>query len=107
MPELGRLSRKQIAALAGLSRRARDSGLVKGTRTVFRWPKVGANGVVHGVGCVASLQPRAQSLLRPTRACGKPAKVALIAVARKLLTIANAIVRDLQPWSLTKTATQA
>ena len=41
------------------------------------------------------------------RACGKPAKVALIAVARKLLTIANAIVRDLQPWSLTKAVTPA
>ena len=107
VPELGRLSRKQIAALAGLAPRARDSGVVKGTRTIFGGRRSVRTALY--MASVASLRfnPVLKAFYARLRACGKPAKVALIAVARKLLTIANAIVRDLQPWSLTKTATQA
>jgi transposase len=107
VPELGRLSRKQIAALAGLAPRARDSGVVKRTRTIFGGRRSVRSALY--MASVASLRfnPVLKAFYARLRACGKPAKVALIAVARKLLTIANAIVRDLQPWSLAKAVTQA
>ena len=107
VPELGRLSRKQIAALAGLAPRARDSGVVKGTRTIFGGRRSVRTALY--MASVASLRfnPVLKAFYARLRACGKPAKVALIAVARKLLTIDNAIVRDLQPWSLTKAVTPA
>ena len=107
VPELGRLSRKQIAALAGLAPRARDSGVVKGTRTIFGGRRSVRTALY--MASVASLRfnPVLKAFYARLRACGKPAKVALVAVARKLLTIANAIVRDLIPWSLTKAVPDA
>lgn len=102
LPELGRLSRKQIAALAGLAPRARDSGSVKGTRTIF-----GGRRSVRTALYMASLasvrfNPVLKAFFKRLRQAGKASKVALVAVARKLLTIANAMVRTMEPWSLSK-----
>jgi len=101
LPELGRLNRQQIAALAGLAPRNRDSGRQRGRRTIG-----GGRATVRSALYMASLSAaRANPVLcafyRRLRAAGKLAKVALIAVARKLLTIVNAMVRDGRPWAAT------
>jgi len=94
LPELGQLSRKQIAALVGLAPFARDSGQWSGARFV-------TGGRAH-VRCVLYMAAQSACRFNPHLAAlylrlleaGKKKKVALIAVARKLLTIANAIVRS-------------
>ena len=99
LPELGRLGGKQIAALAGLAPRARDSGTVRGARTIF-----GGRGDVRTALYMASLSairynPALRAFYQRLRANQKKAKVALTAVSRKLLTLANAMIRDMKPWS--------
>ncbi|MDX2037234.1 MAG: transposase, partial [Isosphaeraceae bacterium] len=107
LPELGRLSRKQVAALAGLAPRARDSGNVKGARTIF-----GGRSAVRTalyMASVASLRfnPILKAFYARLRQAGKAAKVALVAVARKLLTIANAMVREMKPWTPSQASLEA
>lgn len=98
MPELGQLDRRQIAALVGVAPLARDSGTHRGRRTCW-----GGRASVRTVLYMAALvATRFNPVLRPfylkLRAAGKPAKVALIAVARKLLVLLNAMLRDGQRW---------
>jgi transposase len=101
LPELGQLDRRQIAALVGLAPLARDSGTQRGRRHCWGGrPTI--RRVLYMAAVVAS---RWNPVLRPfyqrLRAAGKPAKVALIAVARKLLTILNAMLRNERPWQTT------
>jgi transposase len=99
LPELGTLSGKRVAALAGLAPFARDSGPRRGRRCV--------GGGRAGVRCAlyraslsaARYNPPLRAFYRRLRAAGKLAKVALVAVARKLLVILNAMLRDHHPWS--------
>lgn len=98
LPELGRLSREQIGALAGLAPVNRDSGRWSGKRFI-----AGGRAVVRSALYMASLaarqwNPALKAFADRLEAAGKPAKVVLIAVARKLLVIANAILRDQKPW---------
>lgn len=98
LPELGTLSRRQIASLAGLAPRNRDSGRFRGQRCIG-----GGRAEVRSALYMASLSAaRHNPLLRVfyqrLRAAGKLAKVALVAVARKLLTIINAMLRDDRAW---------
>jgi transposase len=100
LPELGSLSHKQIAALVGVAPLARDSGRWRGKR--FVW---GGRASVRHVRFLAALcgrrwNPTWQPFYDRLRAAGKPKKVALIACARKLLTILNAMVRDNRPWTV-------
>ena len=98
LPELGRLGRKQIAALAGLAPFTRQSGrwrgrsFIGGGRTAVR--TVLFMGAMNAKRCNPVLKAFFDRLV----AAGKPKMVALIAVARKLLTILNAILRDNRPW---------
>lgn len=98
VPELGRLDRRQIAALVGVAPLARDSGTLRGRRTCWGG-RAPVRTVLYMTALVAA---RYNPILRPfyqkLRAAGKPAKVALIAVARKLLVLLNAMLRDGQPW---------
>jgi transposase len=98
LPELGALTRREIASLAGLAPWTRQSGKWRGKSftgggraaprmTLFMAAMVGAR-------CNPALKAFHQRLI----AAGKPKLVALIAVARKLLTILNAILRDQRPW---------
>jgi transposase len=94
LPELGTLSRQQIAAVAGLAPLNRDSGKRLGRRTVW-----GGRAEVRSLLYMGALSAARYNLTLKTfsdrlKARGKPSKVRLIAVARKLLTIANAAVRD-------------
>jgi transposase len=98
LPELGTLSHKQIAALAGVAPLARDSGTLRGKRMIW-----GGRASVRTVLFMAALcgrrwNPALKVFYERLIAAGKPKKVALIACARKLLTILNAMVRNNTRW---------
>jgi transposase len=98
LPELGSLDRRKIAALVGLAPWTRQSGQWRGKSFIG-----GGRKSVRSVLFVAAMVAgRHNPVLKRFRdklvAAGKPKLVALIAVARKLLTILNAILRDKRPW---------
>lgn len=100
MPELGHTGPGQLAALAGLAPMNADSGDFRGKRTI----KAGRKRVRDALYMAALNSVRRDGPLRTfylrLRERGKPAKLALIAVARKLLTILNAIIRDRKPYEI-------
>jgi transposase len=101
LPELGTLDRKQIASLAGLAPYTRQSGAWKGKSMIAG----GRKNVRTALFMAAMVASRYNPILKAFRdrlvALGKPKMVALVAVARKLLTILNAILRDQKPWQPT------
>jgi transposase len=104
LPELGTLSREEVAALAGVAPMNRDSGRWGGRRSV-----AGGRSGVRAALYMAALSarrfnPTLKGFADRLAEKGKAAKVILVAVARKLLVIANAVLRDQKPW---KTATTA
>jgi len=99
LPELGRLDRRQIAALTGVAPFNRDSGTLRGRRTIAGGrPVVRAALYMSVLVSIRRKLPLAQTYHR-LRAAGKPAKVAIVACIRKLVTILNAILRDKKPWA--------
>jgi len=97
LPELGRLTRREIAALVGVAPMNRDSGTLRGRRMI-----TGGRSAVRRVLYMATLvairrNPALTAFYQRLRG-SRPAKVALIAAMRKLLTILNAILRDHRPW---------
>jgi transposase len=106
LPELGTCDGGRLAALAGLAPFARDSGTLRGPRTIR-----GGRPEVRRVLYLAALSAARHAgplkdFADRLKARGKRAKVVLIAVARKLLTIANAVVRTGRPWDPTLAATR-
>jgi transposase len=99
LPELGRVDRHQIAALAGVAPFSRDSGRKKSRRFV-RAGRVQVRAPVY-MACLVAIRynPPLKSFYRRLRAAGKPARLALVAVMRKLLTILNAMLRDNTRWT--------
>lgn len=98
LPELGTLSREQIASLAGVAPMNRDSGRWSGKRFVTGGRAAVRNVVYMATHAARKWNPALKAFADRLEAAGKPAKVVLIAVARKLLGIANAILRDNKPW---------
>lgn len=99
VPELGKLNRRQIAALVGVAPYNNDSG--KGERTRRTWGgRASVRAVLYMAAAVAC---RFNSAVRAFHdrlaASGKPAKLVLVACMRKLLTILNALARDRRPWN--------
>jgi transposase len=100
LPELGQLGRKQIAALAGLAPFTRQSGQWRG-RSFIGGGRTAVRTVLFMGAMVAKRRnPVLKAFFDRLVAAGKPKMVALIAVARKLLTILNAILRDNRPWQI-------
>jgi len=98
LPELGRLNRKQIAALVGVAPLARDSGTLRGKRTVWGG-RAPVRAVLYMGALVATRRnPVLRAFYRRLVEAGKPKKVALIACMRKLLTILNAMMRTNTTW---------
>ena len=98
LPELGSLNRKEIAALVGVAPLNRDSGTLRGRRTVW-----GGRSQVRAARYMAALvaarfNPVIRAFYQRLQAAGKPKKVALTACMRKLLTILNAMMRHQIPW---------
>jgi len=100
LPELGRVDRHQIAALAGVAPMNRDSGRYRGKRKI-QGGRVEVRAPLY-MACLVTIQhnPALKSFYRRLRSAGKPARLALVAAMRKLLTILNAILRDHKPWAL-------
>ena len=98
LPELGTLDRKKIAALVGVAPFNRDSGTLRGKRTVWGG-RANVRAALYMAALVASRHnPILRRFYQRLLEAGKPKKLALTAVMRKLLTILNAIVRDQTPW---------
>ena len=98
LPELGRLNRKQIAALVGVAPLARDSGTLRGKRVVWGG-RAPVRAVLYMGALVATRRnPALRAFYRRLLDAGKPKKVALIACMRKLLTILNAMMRTKTMW---------
>ena len=98
LPELGRLDRREIASLAGLAPYTRQSGQWKG-KSFISGGRAEPRASLFLAAMVASRHnPPLRDFYQRLLAAGKPKKLALIAVARKLLTTLNAILRDKKPW---------
>jgi transposase len=94
MPELGKLGPKQVAALAGLAPFNVDSGTFRGKRKIAGGRKRVRDALyMAALNAVRRANPF-KTFYSRLRQAGKPAKLALIAVARKLLTVLNAMMRD-------------
>jgi len=104
LPELGSLNRKEIAALVGVAPLNRDSGTLRGRRTVW-----GGRSQVRAALYMAALvatrfNPVIRAFYQRLQTAGKPKKVALTACMRKLLTILNAMMRHQAPWRICSTS---
>jgi transposase len=94
LPELGRCSPKEIAALAGLAPYNTDSGTMRGQRRI-KGGRARVRNALYMAAVVASRgKTRFAAFYATLIAKGKPPKVALVAMARKILITANAIIRD-------------
>ena len=98
LPELGRLNRKEVAALVGVAPLNRDSGQRRGKRSCW-----GGRAGVRRTLYMATLSatrhnPVIRSFYQRLTEAGKAPKAAQTACMRKLLTILNAMMRDMQPW---------
>lgn len=98
LPELGRLDRKQIAALAGLAPFTRQSGQWRGKSFIGGGRVAVRSALFMGAMVAKKHNPVLKVFFDRLVAAGKPKMVAIIAVARKLLTILNAVLRDRKPW---------
>jgi transposase len=99
LPELGKLNGKRIAALAGLAPKPDDSGTIKKRRVI-----IGGRADVRSALYMATLSavrynPTLKAFYDRLRGVGKPAKLALTAAARKLLTILNSMLKANQAWA--------
>jgi transposase len=98
MPELGRLDRREAAALVGIAPVNRDSGAMRGHRAI-----AGGRTAVRNVLFMATLSairwnPPIKAHYQQLTARGRPKMVAIVACMRRLLAILNAILRTGQPW---------
>ena len=98
LPELGTLDRRQIAALVGVAPFNRDSGTLRGKRTVWGG-RARVRAVLYMGALVATRHnPVIRDFYRRLLAAGKPKKLALTACMRKLLIVLNSILKHRSPW---------
>ena len=98
LPELGTLDRRQVAALVGVAPFNRDSGTLRGKRTVWGG-RARLRAVLYMGALVASqYNPVIRDFYRRLLAVGKPKKLALTACMRKLLVILNSMLKHRSPW---------
>ena len=100
MPELGSMDAKQTGSLAGLAPVTRQSGNWKG-KSFIQGGRATLRQALYMPALVAiRFNPPLKAKYLALRAAGKPAKVAIVAIMRKLLIIANALLRDNRKWTL-------
>ena len=98
LPELGRLDRRQIAALVGVAPLNRDSGKYRGQRTIWGGRAQVRAPLYMAVLVAMRWNPIIKTFYRRLLAAGKKKKVALTACMRKLLTILNAMLKNKTAW---------
>ncbi len=99
LPELGSLCRRRIAALVGVAPLNRDSGLMRGQRSIHGGRASVRNALYMATLTAVRYNPILKTFYDRLVAAGKPKKIALIAAMRKLLTVLNAIARSGQHWN--------
>lgn len=100
LPELGRLNRKRIAALVGVAPMNRDSGTLKGKRSVWGG-RAGLRAVLYMATIAATrFNPAIKAFYERLKQAGKAPKVAITACMRKLLIILNAMVKHNARWNM-------
>lgn len=99
LPELGQLNRKQIAALVGVAPLNHDSGQHRGKRMIWGGRKNVRNALYMAAFIASRHNPIFKAFRQRLIQAGKPHKVVIIAVARKLLTILNAMIKSNTPWN--------
>ncbi|OAN68066.1 transposase [Sulfitobacter sp. EhC04] len=99
MPELGQLPGGQAAALAGLAPIAHDSGAMRGKRAIAGGRRLLRHVMFQAALVASHHNPVLKTFAERLRSAGKPHKVIITAVARKLVAIANALVKARQKWS--------
>jgi transposase len=99
LPELGQVDRRQIAAPAGIAPMNRHSGRYRGKRKI-PGGRVEVRAPLY-MACLVAIRynPALESFYRRLRDTGKPARLALVAAMRKLLSILDATLRDQRPWA--------
>jgi transposase len=98
LPELGALDRRKLASLVGLAPYTRQSGRWKGLSRIGAGRSPVRTALFMGAMVAKRFNPTLKAFYERLLAAGKPKMVATIAVARKLLTVLNAIMRDQRPW---------
>jgi transposase len=98
LPELGKLNRQQIAALVGVAPLNRDSGTMRGHRTIFGGRAQVRTGLYMATVSAMRFNPMIKPFAERLIAAGKAFKVAMIACMRKLVTILNVMVRNKEHW---------
>jgi transposase len=98
LPELGSLGRREIASLVGVAPFAKDSGKKSGYRRIRAGRAAPRTALYLAAMNGARFNPVLKEMYERMIGAGKPPKVALIALARKLLVILNAMVRDGRDW---------
>ena len=99
MPELGTLNRREAAALAGLAPFNRDSGTMRGKRTIFAGRRAVRRGLYMAALVASRRNPILSNFYRRLRTKDKPHKVALTAVMRKLLLALNQALTPTQSFA--------
>jgi transposase len=99
MPELGQITGEQAAALTGLAPIAHDSGTLRGKRAIGGGRRLLRHVMFQAALVAAHHNPVLKIFATRLRKAGKPHKVIVTAVARKLVTIANALCKSRQMWA--------
>lgn len=100
LPELGSLDRKTVASLAGLAPYTRQSGRWKGKSMIGGGRKTVRSALFIAAMVACRYNPVLKPFYERLVQGGKPKVLAIVAVARKLITILNAILRDKKPWQI-------
>ena len=98
LPELGHLNRRKIAALVGVAPINRDSGTLRGRRTIAGGRPAVRTALYMAALVASRANPVIAAYPAKLRAAGKTGKHALVAGMRRLVVILNAILRDRKPW---------
>jgi len=98
LAELGSLSPRELSALVGVAPLNRDSGTLRGRRTVWGGRARVREALYMGALIASRFNPVIKEFYERLLEAGKPKKVALVACMRKLLIILNAVMRDRTPW---------
>jgi len=99
LPELGELDRRAIAALVGLAPFNRDSGVMRGRRSIYGGRSQVRTLLYMAATTAVRSNPVIRAFYQRLKSRGKPHKVAMVACMRKMLTILNAMVRQSTPWT--------
>ena len=100
LPELGRMTSGEAAAMTGLAPVPHDSGAMRGRRTIAGGRRSLRHVLFQAALAAACHNPVLKPVAKRLKERGKPHKLVIIAIARRLVTIANAIIKAVIPWQL-------